>query len=131
MPEWEVWNIDGDAIAQLRKWGNDREGSKWIKLAEIIDRSLKSKTLATLKDFIPDSPFPARTLVKALLNLVELGIVRHFMGSFRPADPFNQNIPLIQEKVYEFAKEAIQYISSLVKVVGEELSVKEDLETIW
>ena len=52
-------------------------------------------------------------------------------GSFRPADPFNQSIPLIQKKVYEFAQEAIQYISSLVEVVGEEKSVKEDLEMIW
>ena len=131
MPEWDVWNIDGDAIAQLRKWGNDREGSKWIKLAEIIDRSLKAKTLDTLKDFIPDSPFPARTLVKALLNLVELGIVRHFHGLIPSADTSNQSIPLIQKKVYEFAQEVIQYISSLVGVVGEELLVKEDLKTIW
>ena len=79
MPDWEAWDIDGDAIIQLRKWGSDREGSKWFKLAEIIDRSLKSKTLDTFKAFIPDSPIPARTLVEALLNLVELGIVRHFV----------------------------------------------------
>ena len=52
-------------------------------------------------------------------------------GSFRPADTFNQNIPLTQKKVYEFAQEAIQYISSLVEVVGEELSVKGDLNKIW
>ena len=79
MPEWKAWDIDGDAITQLRKWGYDREDSKWLKLAEIIDRSLKSKTLDTLKAFIPDSPVPARTLVGALLNLVELGIVRNFV----------------------------------------------------
>ena len=77
--EWKAWNIDGDAIAQLRKWGDDREGSKWLKLADIIDQSLKSKTLDTFKAFIPDSPLPAKTLVEALLNLVELGIVRHFV----------------------------------------------------
>ena len=52
-------------------------------------------------------------------------------GSFRPADPFNQSIPLIQKKVYEFSQEVIQYISSLLGVVGEELSVKEDLKMIW
>ena len=78
--EWKDWNIDGDAIAELRKWGADREGSNWLKLAEIIDRSLKSKTLDTLKAFIPDSPFFVKTLVEALLNLVELGIVRHFVS---------------------------------------------------
>jgi hypothetical protein len=77
--EWEAWNIDGDAIAQLNEWGDVHGDSKWVKLAEIIDRSLKSKTLDTLKAFIPDSPFPAKTLVEALLNVVELGIVRHFV----------------------------------------------------
>ena len=131
-PEWEAWNIDGDAITQLREWGAARVDSNWLKLAETIDWSLKSKTLDAVKDFIPDSPIPARTLVKALLNLVELGIVRRFVRlSFRPADAFNQNIPLIQKRVYEFAQEAIQYISSLVGVVGEERSVKGDLNKIW
>ena len=77
--EWKAWNIDGDAITQLRKWGDGREGSKWLKLADIIDRSLKSQTLDTLKGFIPDTPIPAKTLVEGLLNLVELGIVRHFV----------------------------------------------------
>ena len=75
--EWNAWNIDGDAITQLRKWGDAHSGSKWRRLAEKIDQSLKSKTLDALKGFIPDSPFPAKTLVEALLNVVELGIVRH------------------------------------------------------
>ena len=52
-------------------------------------------------------------------------------GSFRPADTFNQNIPLIQERVYQFAKEAIEYISTLVEASDEEPSVKEDFKTIW
>jgi hypothetical protein len=76
-PDWEAWNIDGDAITQLREWGTAHGNSNWLKLAEKIDQSLKSKTIDTLKDFIPDSPFPAKTLVKALLGLVQLGIVRH------------------------------------------------------
>ena len=79
MSEWEAWDIDGNTITQLCKWGYDREGSKWLKLVEIIDQSLKSKTLDTLKAFIPNSPIPVRTLVEALLNLVELSIVCHFV----------------------------------------------------
>jgi hypothetical protein len=110
----DLWNIDGDAITQLRKWGTAHKNSNWLKLAEKIDQSLKSKTIDTLKDFIPDSPFPAKTLVKALLNLVELGI----------------SVPLVQKKVYDFAQEAIQYISSLVDIFGEEQSVKRDLDDI-
>ena len=78
--EWKDWNIDGNAITELHEWGAATdENSNWIKLAEMIDRSLKSKNLEALKAFIPDNPFPAKTLVEALLNLVELGIVRHFV----------------------------------------------------
>jgi len=50
---------------------------------------------------------------------------------FLPAETINQNVPLIQKDVYKFAQEAIQYISSLVEVAGEELKVKKDLHDIW
>ena len=129
--EWKAWNIDGDAITELNEWGAANENSNWFELMERINRSLKSETLDALKAFIPDSPFPAKTLVEALLNLVELGIVRHLSGPFRPANTLNQNIPLIQKRVYGFAEEAIQYIRTLVVAAGEGLSVKEDLKTIW
>jgi hypothetical protein len=75
----DLWNIDGDAITQLCEWGAAHGNSNWLKLAKRIDQSLKSKTIDVLKDFIPDGPFPAKTLVKALLGLVELSIVRHLV----------------------------------------------------
>ncbi|KAJ7925356.1 hypothetical protein B0H13DRAFT_2314565 [Mycena leptocephala] len=71
-------------------------------------------TLDAVEDFIPDSPFPAKTLVKALLSIVKLGI----------------RVPLIQKKVYDFAQEAIEYIHTLVEVVGEQPTAKKDLEAI-
>ena len=77
--KWKDWHIDGNAITELHAWGAAHENSNWIKLAEKIDQALKSKTLDTLKAFIPDTPIHAKTLVEALLNLVELGIVRLFV----------------------------------------------------
>ncbi|KAJ7770063.1 hypothetical protein B0H16DRAFT_238326 [Mycena metata] len=73
--DWQAWNIDGDAISELRVWGAGHENSNWRKLADKIDQSLKSETVKAVQDFIPDSPFPAKTLVKALLSIVQLGIV--------------------------------------------------------
>ena len=73
-PDWHAWEIDGDAITQLCEWGSAHENSNWRKLAEKIDQSLNSKTIYTLKAFIPDSPFPAKSLVNALLGLVQLGM---------------------------------------------------------
>jgi hypothetical protein len=42
-----------------------------------------------------------------------------------------QNVPVIQKKVYDFAQEAIEYIQTLIEIVGEEQKVKEDLKKIW
>jgi hypothetical protein len=75
--DWQAWNIDGNAISELQKWGADHENYNWTKLADKIDRCLKSGTFTALQEFIPDSPFPAKTLVKALLSVVQLGIVRY------------------------------------------------------
>jgi hypothetical protein len=43
----------------------------------------------------------------------------------------SQRVPVIQKKVYDFAQEVIEYICTLVEVVGEEQTVKKDLEAIW
>ncbi|KAJ7609389.1 hypothetical protein FB45DRAFT_367112 [Roridomyces roridus] len=112
--DWQAWNIDGNAISELQKWGTGHENSKWRKLADAIDHCLKSKTLEAVQDFIPDGPVPVKTLVKALLSIVQLGI----------------NVPVIQKKVYDFAQEAIEYIRTLVGIVGEEASVQRDLGVI-
>ncbi|KAJ7264566.1 hypothetical protein C8J57DRAFT_406022 [Mycena rebaudengoi] len=113
-PDWQAWNIDGNAISELRVWGDGRGNSNWRKLADKIDQSLKSETLEAVQDFIPDSPVPAETLVKALLSTVELGI----------------RVPLIQKNVHEFAQEAIEYIRTIVEVVSEEPTAKKDLKAI-
>jgi hypothetical protein len=78
-PDWQAWKIDGDAISELRVWGAGHGNSNWRKLADKIDQSLKSDTFKAVQDFIPDSPFPAKTLVKALLSIVKLGIVRYLL----------------------------------------------------
>ncbi|KAJ7732254.1 hypothetical protein B0H14DRAFT_2639881 [Mycena olivaceomarginata] len=66
------------------------------------------------KEFIPDSPFPAKTLVTALLSIVQLGI----------------NFTRIKGEVNKFAEEAIEYISALVEAAGEEPTEKGDLEDL-
>ncbi|KAJ7105527.1 hypothetical protein C8R44DRAFT_681407 [Mycena epipterygia] len=113
-PDWQAWKIDADAIYELRKWGAGSANSNWRKVADTIDRLLKSETIQAVQDFIPDGPVPAKTLVKVLLSLVQLGI----------------RVPVIQKKVYDFAQEAIEYIRTLVEVIDEEPAVKKDLEAI-
>ncbi|KAJ6525569.1 hypothetical protein DFH09DRAFT_172472 [Mycena vulgaris] len=112
--DWQAWNIDDNAISELQKWGADHENSKWRILAEKIDQSLKSQTLTALQGFIPDSPFPAKTLVTALLSILKLGI----------------HVTVLRGKVSEFAREAIEYFRTLAEVAGEEPIVKEELKAI-
>ncbi|KAJ7606017.1 hypothetical protein FB45DRAFT_1012236 [Roridomyces roridus] len=107
--DWQAWNIEGNAISELQKWGAGHENSKWRKLADAIDHCLKSKTLEAVQDFIPDRPVPVKTLVKALLSIVQLGISANLLA---------QNVPVIQKKVYDFAQEAIEYIRTLVGILG-------------
>jgi hypothetical protein len=71
--------MDGDAIYKLREWGDGHGNSNWTKLANIINNCLKSETVTAAQDFIPDSPFPAKTLVKAVLSILELGTVRNLL----------------------------------------------------
>ncbi|KAJ7770074.1 hypothetical protein B0H16DRAFT_238530 [Mycena metata] len=71
-PDWQAWKIDDKSISQLRDWGTGQENSKWRKLADKIDHCLNSKTSEALQEFIPDSPFPAKTLVKALKRCTSL-----------------------------------------------------------
>ncbi|KAJ6470954.1 hypothetical protein C8R45DRAFT_908478 [Mycena sanguinolenta] len=112
-PDWEGWNIDGDAISDLRAWG-DRGGSNWTKLAEKIYDALESTTLEIFQEFIPDGPFPVKSLVKALLSIVQLGI----------------KAPIMKRRAYEFAQEVIEYITILLEAANGDLGVRKELEKI-
>jgi hypothetical protein len=71
---WDTWALDEEFFAALSCWtiANPETG---------IDRVLEKVCIAieANRDFIeciPDSPFPARSLVKALCQLLKVGTVR-------------------------------------------------------
>lgn len=71
---WNTWALDEEFFAALSCWtiANPETG---------IDRVLDKVCIAieANRDFIeciPDSPFPARSLVKALCQLLKVGTVR-------------------------------------------------------
>jgi hypothetical protein len=66
-----------DAISDLRAWGADQENSNWSKLVDKIHDTLKSKTSEAIQGVTPGNPFPAKTLVTALLSIVQLCIVHY------------------------------------------------------
>ena len=72
--QWETWNLDRKFLDHLTRWTDDHPESR-------LDRVLDNICIAIddSKDFlnlIPDSPFPARSLVQALCQLIKVGAVR-------------------------------------------------------
>lgn len=73
-PPWSSWSLDEEFFSSLCRWTLDHPGSS---LAGVLDKiSAGIDTTKDLRGLIPDAPFPARSLVEALLSLLKLGIVR-------------------------------------------------------
>ncbi|KAF7377338.1 Vegetative incompatibility protein HET-E-1 [Mycena sanguinolenta] len=83
-------------------------------LAQKIDAFLEWKPFTAAQEFIPNSPFPAKTLVKFLLTITHVAI----------------SIPVIQQKTYDFAAEAIEYTRALFEAAKGEPTLQKNLETI-
>ncbi|KAF7333553.1 hypothetical protein MSAN_02414300 [Mycena sanguinolenta] len=103
-----------EARAKLHQWKTDNEDSKGRKLAKAINGFLEWEIVTAAQDFIPDSPFPAKTLVKLVLTIIKLG----------------PHVADIQEQTYDFAAEAIESLDTLVTAANEESDVQEDLEAV-
>jgi hypothetical protein len=81
-PPWERWEPDSKFLYELHKWNIDHKEEKLPAVLKKVNSVLtklnsvlESKLLEAALEFIPDNPFPARSLVKALINLFLLGSV--------------------------------------------------------
>ena len=74
---WDSWELDPDFFRALTQWTiNHPDTTLDGVLKNVCDAIDRGKDLL---EVIPDAPFPARSLVKALGCLVKLGTVSHFM----------------------------------------------------
>jgi hypothetical protein len=72
-PPWDAWALDKPFLIALDEWIKDNPDEKLDTVFESICTALDSGK--DLMGFIPDSPFPARSLVQGLGGLVKLGHV--------------------------------------------------------
>jgi hypothetical protein len=74
--QWDSWELNPKFFTALTRWTIDHPDTTLDgvlkNVCDAIDRG------RDLLEVIPDAPFPARSLVKALGCLVKLGAVRHF-----------------------------------------------------
>jgi hypothetical protein len=76
-PPWQGWEPDSKFLYELHKWNIDHKDDKLPAVLAKVNSILESKPLEAALGFIPDNPFPAKSLVKALVSLFLLGSVSH------------------------------------------------------
>ena len=74
-PPWQGWEPDSDFLHKLHKWNIGHKDDRLPAVLAKINRVLESKPLEVALEFIPDHPFPAKSLVKAITSLFLLGSV--------------------------------------------------------
>ncbi|KZP06619.1 hypothetical protein FIBSPDRAFT_939928 [Athelia psychrophila] len=94
------WELDPDFFKAMSQWTKKHPESSlksvMDKIFSVIDSS------ADVMEFIPDSPFPARTLVKSLVSLLKLGI----------------KISEAKSAVFEFAKQVADWLDQIQANLG-------------
>src|SRR5258708_5791563 len=81
-PEWDGWRVDKSSVADLKTWFDQHGDTKWAKFAGEVNSALQSKRVAKLRDNIPDSILPIKSLANGIINLVQLAVVHYFHLSF-------------------------------------------------
>ena len=75
MPPWEGWEPDSNFLYELYKWNIDHKDDKLPAILTKVNDVLESKPLQVALEFSPNNPFPAKSLVKAIVSLFLLGSV--------------------------------------------------------
>ncbi|KAJ7686101.1 hypothetical protein B0H17DRAFT_1072702 [Mycena rosella] len=100
-PPWNTWALDKPFLADLDKWIKANPETKLgTVLDKVCDGIESGKDLISL---IPDSPFPARSLIQGLGGLVKLG------NAIRKA----------KSAALKFAKRIVGWIEDLLKAFRE------------
>jgi hypothetical protein len=73
---WDPWELDPKFFKAMSRWTIDHPETTLDRVLDNICAGIDKGT--DLVDLIPNSPFPACSLVKALGYLVKLGAVSHF-----------------------------------------------------
>jgi hypothetical protein len=79
LPWDENWKLDEKFFQDLESWKEQHPDSTLLKVMETVNTAVTQGK--NFIDFIPDAPFPARSLVKGLGYLLSLGVVSVFFFS--------------------------------------------------
>ncbi|KAG6827306.1 hypothetical protein H0H92_012378 [Tricholoma furcatifolium] len=87
------WELDARFLHELSTWNRNNPENTLTHVLKKVDSAIKSSE--SFIDLIPDSPFPAQTLVKSLAKILQLGA----------------KITTAKQKLQEFAVEVVEWIT--------------------
>ncbi|KAJ7907041.1 hypothetical protein B0H13DRAFT_2503839 [Mycena leptocephala] len=94
---WDAWTLDKQFLKDLDTWIGSHPDGKLSMVLEGVCRAIESgKDLA---GFIPDSPFPARSLMQGLGGLIKLG----------------NTVSKAKSAALQFAKKIVHWIENVLK----------------
>ena len=87
-PPWKRWEPDSNFLKDLQKWNIAHKDDKLPSVLDKVNSILESKPLQAALEFIPDIPFPAKSLVKAMVSLFLLGSVSDVSSQIPATYPY-------------------------------------------
>ena len=152
---WEDWQIEG-GDAFLKKWDawNEECVKKnqpdlkarnvlekiWKTLRSVLDKArergqqvLQSELLKAALDLIPDSiGFPAGALIKALVQLILLGLVSlSLSANCHISSSLTQILAGAKQKVYDFTIEVVTDMNRIAGAFGKGTTDEKALRQCW
>lgn len=80
---WEGWEVKDDLLEKLKEWNEDETQDTAVNIMKKVQRKLdsaakfaQSEFITNALELIPNDPFPIKTVVTGLVNLMIIGIVR-------------------------------------------------------
>ena len=87
-PPWQGWEPDQEFLSKLHQWNIAHKDNKLPAVLAKVNSALESKPLQAALEVIPDNPFPAKSLVKAMISLFLIGSVSD-VSSQTPENPYS------------------------------------------
>ncbi|KAF7980318.1 hypothetical protein HWV62_39120 [Athelia sp. TMB] len=109
---WDSWELDHKFFKALSQWTLTHPDSTLDKILDDVCAALESGTSNSVMQLIPDSPFPARSLIQALTYVLRLGIT----------------ISTAKVAVQKFSKEIVRWNDGRWSSIRHGLSIPKEIE---
>ena len=124
LPWDENWQLDEKFFKDMEAWRERHPDSTLSKVMEKISDAVTRNL--PFAEVVPDKPFPARGLVKALAHLLVLGVVRLFLffTSCNITLSFLKRVARAKTEVFEFTWEVVTWLSTVETSLGKRKGTK-------